>query len=68
MPEWLIGAVLKTVEHASVPWVRIPLPPIFSSLIGTFLLVEIQITPLFVTCNVAKNTAHERNQKAGKIF
>lgn len=29
MPEWLIGAVLKTVEHASVPWVRIPVPPIF---------------------------------------
>ena len=31
MPEWLIGAVLKTVEHASVPWVRIPLPPILKA-------------------------------------
>ena len=38
MPEWLIGAVLKTVEHASVPWVRIPLPPNFKPLIGAFLL------------------------------
>ncbi len=28
MPEWLIGPVLKTVEPARVPWVRIPpLPP-----------------------------------------
>ena len=27
VPERLIGAVLKTVERASVPWVRIPPPP-----------------------------------------
>ena len=27
MPERLIGAVLKTVVRASVPWVRIPPPP-----------------------------------------
>ena len=39
MPEWLIGAVLKTVEHASVPWVRIPLPPNFKrALKGSFLV------------------------------
>ena len=29
MPEWLIGAVLKTVVRASVPRVRIPIPPPF---------------------------------------
>ena len=29
VPERLIGAVLKTVERASVPWVRIPPPPPF---------------------------------------
>ena len=29
VPERLIGAVLKTVERASVPWVRIPPPPNF---------------------------------------
>ena len=29
MPERLIGAVLKTVVRASVPWVRIPPPPPF---------------------------------------
>ena len=29
MPERLIGAVLKTVERASVPWVRIPPSPPF---------------------------------------
>ena len=27
VPERLIGAVLKTVVRASVPWVRIPPPP-----------------------------------------
>ena len=27
MPEWLNGAVSKTVVRASAPWVRIPLPP-----------------------------------------
>ncbi len=26
--EWSIAAVLKTVEHVSVPGVRIPLPPL----------------------------------------
>ena len=31
MPERLIGAVLKTVVRASVPWVRIPPPPPFVS-------------------------------------
>ena len=31
MPERLIGAVLKTVERASVPWVRIPPPPPFKT-------------------------------------
>ena len=36
MPEWLIGAVLKTVERASVPWVRIPLPPNLKALRGFF--------------------------------
>ena len=35
MPEWLIGAVLKTVVRASVPWVRIPPPPPFKTLILT---------------------------------
>ena len=29
VPERLIGAVLKTVVRASVPWVRIPPPPPF---------------------------------------
>ena len=32
VPERLIGAVLKTVERASVPWVRIPPPPFFESI------------------------------------
>lgn len=37
MPERLIGAVLKTVERASVPWVRIPPPPnLKATLIGGF--------------------------------
>ena len=27
MPEWFIGAVLKTVVRLNVPWVRIPPPP-----------------------------------------
>ena len=27
MAEWLMAAVLKTVEGASSPWVRILLPP-----------------------------------------
>ena len=31
MPERLIGAVLKTVVRASVPWVRIPPPPPFKT-------------------------------------
>ena len=30
MPERLIGAVLKTVVRASVPRVRIPIPPPFT--------------------------------------
>lgn len=30
VPERLIGAVLKTVVRASVPWVRIPPPPFLS--------------------------------------
>ena len=34
VPEWLNGAVSKTVEDASPSWVRIPVsPPIFSGLI-----------------------------------
>ncbi len=32
VPERLIGAVLKTVVRASVPWVRIPPPPPFKHL------------------------------------
>ena len=27
VPEWLIGAVSKTVVRLGVPWVRIPPPP-----------------------------------------
>ena len=34
MPEWLIGAVLKTVVRASVPRVRIPIPPPFKVTLG----------------------------------
>ena len=30
MPEWLIGAVLKTVVPSRVPRVRIPIPPFLS--------------------------------------
>ena len=42
MPEWLIGAVLKTVVRASVPRVRIPIPPPFylKSRKGLFVFVE----------------------------
>ena len=36
VPERLIGAVLKTVVRASVPWVRIPPPPPFKSRKGLF--------------------------------
>ena len=35
MPEWLIGAVLKTVVRASVPRVRIPIPPPFKTELKT---------------------------------
>ena len=28
VPEWSIGTVLKTVVGASLPWVRIPPPPL----------------------------------------
>lgn len=39
MPERLIGAVLKTVERASVPWVRIPPSPPFKRVReGSFLV------------------------------
>ena len=39
VPERLIGAVLKTVERASVPWVRIPPPPnLKATLKGGFLV------------------------------
>ena len=42
VPERLIGAVLKTVERASVPWVRIPPPPYKNGL--TF------VGPVFIFC------------------
>ena len=32
MPEWLIGAVLKTVVPSRVPRVRIPIPPPFKTI------------------------------------
>jgi hypothetical protein len=31
VPEWSIGTVLKTVDGASHPWVRIPPPPLIDS-------------------------------------
>ena len=43
VPERLIGAVLKTVERASVPWVRIPPPPPFETTRkGDFLLPKMK--------------------------
>ena len=33
MPEWLIGAVLKTVVPSRVPRVRIPIPPPFKTIL-----------------------------------
>ena len=44
MPEWLIGAVLKTVVRSRVPWVRIPPPPFLSPLRDFF---SIQIIIVF---------------------
>ncbi len=46
MPEWLIGAVLKTVVPSRVPRVRIPIPPPFKRisleiLFFVYLTVEI---------------------------
>lgn len=38
VPERLIGAVLKTVVRANVPWVRIPPPPFLKTL--NYQLVE----------------------------
>lgn len=40
VPERLIGAVLKTVERASVPWVRIPPPPNFKKSLKRLFLVR----------------------------
>ena len=53
VPERLIGAVLKTVVRASVPWVRIPPPPPFKSPnhkgLGLFILYTMCIIMVWQT-------------------
>jgi hypothetical protein len=47
MPERSNGAVSKTVVRASVPWVRIPLPPPYSL---KYQLLSTEIAVLPITC------------------
>ena len=49
MPEWLIGAVLKTVVRASVPRVRIPIPPPFK--VTLWWLFVLGFEPAFAYAN-----------------
>ena len=62
VPERLIGAVLKTVVRASVPWVRIPPPPPFKSRKGLFCWVgwEPQGKALFLV--------RARSEQSAKCF
>ena len=53
MAERSIAAVLKTVEPSRVPGVRIPLPPLSTSVAlvkEVFYLPEVKLTDLYVLC------------------